>query len=186
MFLYTSAGFHTFDYARHFLSCCSRMLGVEHVTSRGEHAVLSRGLLRWVVMTGDSVTCQRKPPMYNAAVHISCGIVVQWADMLAAQWPLSCAGAIMLEYYGRNVGIKIMPTGVNCDRLLAGLTWNETIWRRGELQVPPPWGSRTPSKEFAAGTRRARGGGGGGTFTTRDYACIGGLLREQHDSKLKQ
>jgi len=71
-------GFHTFDYARHFLSCCSRMLGVEHVTSRG---------------------------------------------------------AIMLEYYGRNVGIKIMPTGVNCDRLLAGLTWNETIWRRGELQA---------------------------------------------------
>jgi hypothetical protein len=31
----TSAGFHTFDYARHFLSCCSRMLGVEHVTQRG-------------------------------------------------------------------------------------------------------------------------------------------------------
>ncbi len=48
------------------------------------------------------------------------------------------AGAIMLEYYGRNVGIKIMPTGVNCDRLLAGLEWKDTIWRRGELQVPPP------------------------------------------------
>eukprot|EP00798_Chlamydomonas_sp_ICE-L_P015885 gene15885-22013_t len=28
-------GFHTFDYARHFLSCCSRMLGMEHETSRG-------------------------------------------------------------------------------------------------------------------------------------------------------
>jgi hypothetical protein len=28
-------GFHTFDYARHFLSCCSRMLGLEHKTSRG-------------------------------------------------------------------------------------------------------------------------------------------------------
>lgn len=28
-------GFHTFDYARHFLSCCSRMLGLEHRTSRG-------------------------------------------------------------------------------------------------------------------------------------------------------
>lgn len=44
----------------------------------------------------------------------------------------------MLEYYGRNVGIKIMPTGVNCDRLLAGLEWKDTIWRRGELQVRPP------------------------------------------------
>lgn len=48
------AGFHTFDYARHFLSCCSRMLGLEHETLRG---------------------------------------------------------AISIEYYGRNVGIKIMPTG---------------------------------------------------------------------------
>lgn len=28
-------GFHTFDYARHFLSCCSRMLGLEHYTKRG-------------------------------------------------------------------------------------------------------------------------------------------------------
>ena len=47
-------GFHTFDYARHFLSCCSRMLGLEHKTSRG---------------------------------------------------------SIIVEYYGRDVGIKIMPTG---------------------------------------------------------------------------
>lgn len=28
-------GFHTFDYARHFISCCSRMLGLEHYTKRG-------------------------------------------------------------------------------------------------------------------------------------------------------
>ncbi len=48
------SGFHTFDYARHFLSCCSRMLGLEHETSRG---------------------------------------------------------SITMEYYGRTVGIKIMPTG---------------------------------------------------------------------------
>jgi hypothetical protein len=47
-------GFHTFDYARHFLSCCSRMLGLEHQTTRG---------------------------------------------------------SISVEYYGRNVGVKIMPTG---------------------------------------------------------------------------
>lgn len=47
-------GFHTFDYARHFLSCCSRLLGLEHKTSRG---------------------------------------------------------SIIIEYYGRDVGIKIMPTG---------------------------------------------------------------------------
>lgn len=28
-------GFHTFDYARHFISCCSRMLGLDHHTKRG-------------------------------------------------------------------------------------------------------------------------------------------------------
>eukprot|EP00250_Pteridium_aquilinum_P003666 c13976_g1_i1 orf=256-2544(+) len=28
-------GFHTFDYARHFLSCCSRMLGLQFKTQRG-------------------------------------------------------------------------------------------------------------------------------------------------------
>jgi len=28
-------GFHTFDYARHFLSCCSRMLGLEFQSKRG-------------------------------------------------------------------------------------------------------------------------------------------------------
>mmetsp|Transcript_2058 Transcript_2058/g.5209 ORF Transcript_2058/g.5209 Transcript_2058/m.5209 type:complete len:929 (+) Transcript_2058:1462-4248(+) len=71
-------GFHTFDYARHFLSCCSRMLGLEHETSRG---------------------------------------------------------SITLDYYGRTVGIKIMPTGVNPQRYLDGFTWDEFKWRRGELQA---------------------------------------------------
>ena len=76
------AGFHTFDYARHFLSCCSRMLGLEHIASRG---------------------------------------------------------SIMLEYYGRNVGVKIMPTGVNPDRFRRGFQWEDTKWRQGELvsQVGP-------------------------------------------------
>ncbi|KAI3437768.1 hypothetical protein D9Q98_000215 [Chlorella vulgaris] len=69
-------GFHTFDYARHFLSCCSRMLGLEHKTNRG---------------------------------------------------------SIIIDYYGRDVGIKIMPTGVNPARLLSGFAWSDTIWRQGEL-----------------------------------------------------
>lgn len=71
-------GFHTFDYARHFLSCCSRMLGLEHKTSRG---------------------------------------------------------SIILEYYGRDVGIKIMPTGVNPERWLSACSWPDTLWRMGELQA---------------------------------------------------
>nr|AKA43768.1 trehalose-6-phosphate synthase [Dunaliella viridis] len=71
-------GFHTFDYARHFLSCCSRMLGLEHETSRG---------------------------------------------------------SITIDYYGRTVGIKIMPTGVNPKRYLDGFSWDEFKWRRGELEA---------------------------------------------------
>ncbi|KAK3446188.1 hypothetical protein EUGRSUZ_A01931 [Eucalyptus grandis] len=53
-------GFHTFDYARHFLSCCSRMLGLEYQSKRGY---------------------------------------------------------IGLEYYGRTIGIKIMPVGVHMRRM---------------------------------------------------------------------
>lgn len=42
-------------------------------------------------------------------------------------------GSIMIEYYGRDIGVKIMPTGVNPDRFLEGFTWDDTLWRRGEL-----------------------------------------------------
>ncbi|XP_009768217.1 putative alpha,alpha-trehalose-phosphate synthase [UDP-forming] 7 [Nicotiana tabacum] len=53
-------GFHTFDYARHFLSCCSRMLGLEYQSKRGY---------------------------------------------------------IGLEYFGRTVGIKIMPVGIHMGHI---------------------------------------------------------------------
>ncbi|KAL4585736.1 hypothetical protein LXL04_010360 [Taraxacum kok-saghyz] len=53
-------GFHTFDYARHFLSCCSRMLGLEYQSKRGY---------------------------------------------------------IGLEYYGRTIGIKIMPSGIHMGQM---------------------------------------------------------------------
>ena len=122
------AGFHTFDYARHFLSCCSRMLGVDHVTSRG----------------GTRPLAAAAPLSPLPAAPLVAGIAgAVWCDSTynPKRWrgaARRAAGAIMLEYYGRNVGIKIMPTGVNCDRLLAGLEWKDTIWRRGELQVRPP------------------------------------------------
>lgn len=69
-------GFHTFDYARHFLSCCSRLLGLEHKTKRG---------------------------------------------------------SIIVEYYGREVSVKILPTGVKPERILSGFTWPDTQWRKGEF-----------------------------------------------------
>ncbi|KAL1562800.1 putative alpha,alpha-trehalose-phosphate synthase [UDP-forming] 7 [Salvia divinorum] len=66
-------GFHTFDYARHFLSCCSRMLGLEYQSKRGY---------------------------------------------------------IGLDYYGRTVGIKIMPVGIHMGHI-------ESVLRQAdkELQV---------------------------------------------------
>lgn len=70
-------GFHTFDYARHFLSCCSRMLGLEFVSKRG---------------------------------------------------------SIGVEYYGRSVGIKIMPVGIHMGQFDASLKLADTKWRIGEIQ----------------------------------------------------
>ncbi|CAK9223018.1 unnamed protein product [Sphagnum troendelagicum] len=71
-------GFHTFDYARHFLSCCSRMLGLAYESKRGY---------------------------------------------------------IGLEYYGRTVGIKILPVGIHMGQLRVGLHLPDTKWRISELQA---------------------------------------------------
>ncbi|XWS12480.1 hypothetical protein CRYUN_Cryun37aG0092100 [Craigia yunnanensis] len=70
-------GFHTFDYARHFLSCCSRMLGIEYQSKRGY---------------------------------------------------------IGLEYYGRTIGIKIMPVGIHMVQIESVLRLPDKEWRVGELK----------------------------------------------------
>lgn len=69
-------GFHTFDYARHFLSCCSRMLGISYQSKRGY---------------------------------------------------------IGLEYYGRNVSIKILPVGIHMGQLQSVLELPETEVKVAEL-----------------------------------------------------
>ncbi|KAE8686698.1 Alpha,alpha-trehalose-phosphate synthase 5 [Hibiscus syriacus] len=70
-------GFHTFDYARHFLSCCSRMFGLEYQSKRGY---------------------------------------------------------IGLEYYGRTIGIKIMPVGVHMEQIESALRLADEESRIGELK----------------------------------------------------
>lgn len=70
-------GFHTFDYARHFLSCCSRMLGLEYQSKRGY---------------------------------------------------------IGLDYFGRTVGIKIMPVGIHMGQIESVLRLADKEWRVGELK----------------------------------------------------
>ncbi|KAJ9686080.1 hypothetical protein PVL29_015119 [Vitis rotundifolia] len=70
-------GFHTFDYARHFLSCCSRMLGLEYQSKRGY---------------------------------------------------------IGLEYYGRTVGIKIMPVGIHMGRIASVMKLADKEKKIGELK----------------------------------------------------
>lgn len=71
-------GFHTFDYARHFLSCCGRMLGLQFKTQRGY---------------------------------------------------------IGLEYFGRTVGIKIMPVGIHMGRLSGTLEMVDTQAKICELKA---------------------------------------------------
>ncbi|XP_008792314.2 probable alpha,alpha-trehalose-phosphate synthase [UDP-forming] 7 [Phoenix dactylifera] len=70
-------GFHTFDYARHFLSCCGRMLGLEYQSKRGYLA---------------------------------------------------------LDYFGRTVGIKIMPVGVHMGQLQSVLQLPDKDWRVNGLR----------------------------------------------------
>ena len=69
-------GFHTFDYARHFLSCCTRVLGLRYESARG---------------------------------------------------------ALSVDYYGRTVGVKICPTGIQPQRLQSCFSRSETLNRRTEL-----------------------------------------------------
>ncbi|CAI9772751.1 unnamed protein product [Fraxinus pennsylvanica] len=70
-------GFHTFDYARHFLSCCSRMLGLEYQSKRGY---------------------------------------------------------IGLDYYGRTVGIKIMPVGIHMGHIESAMRLADKEMRFTELK----------------------------------------------------
>jgi trehalose 6-phosphate synthase/phosphatase len=70
-------GFHTFDYARHFLSCCSRMMGLEYVSKRGY---------------------------------------------------------IGLEYFGRTVGIKIMPVGIHMGQIESVMKLADKEWKVSELK----------------------------------------------------
>ncbi|KAI3732129.1 hypothetical protein L1987_63327 [Smallanthus sonchifolius] len=70
-------GFHTFDYARHFLSCCSRMFGLEYQSKRGY---------------------------------------------------------IGLDYYGRTVGIKIMPVGIHMGQIESVMKLADKEWRVEELK----------------------------------------------------
>ncbi|KAF5756408.1 putative alpha,alpha-trehalose-phosphate synthase (UDP-forming), Trehalose-phosphatase [Helianthus annuus] len=70
-------GFHTFDYARHFLSCCSRMFGLEYQSKRGY---------------------------------------------------------IGLDYYGRTVGIKIMPVGIHMGQIESVMKLADKEWRVAELK----------------------------------------------------
>jgi len=70
--------FHTFDYARHFLSCTTRLLGLNHKTKHG---------------------------------------------------------ALAIDYYGRSVGVKICPTGVNTDRLQDALLREDALASRANYKA---------------------------------------------------
>ena len=47
---------------------------------------------------------------------------------------ITSRGSIMLDFYGRYICVKIMPTGVNPARFLDAFAWSDTTWRLGELK----------------------------------------------------
>ena len=52
-----------------------------------------------------------------------------------------------MEYFGRDVSVKIMPTGVKPERFLGGFDWGDTQWRRGELTSQVGWATAGSCKE---------------------------------------
>ena len=78
-------GFHTFDYARHFLSCCSRLLSLDYESRRG--AITLNHFGRRILVR-----------ILPAGVH--CGRLregIKWAE---TQWRL---GELKAQYQGRKL-----------------------------------------------------------------------------------
>ncbi|KAM7272899.1 hypothetical protein ACFE04_027563 [Oxalis oulophora] len=62
-------GFHTFDYARHFISCCSRMLGVGYESKRGRTGLQLSGRTVFIKISPIGIHLGR---LESALSHPSC------------------------------------------------------------------------------------------------------------------
>ncbi|KAK9669409.1 hypothetical protein RND81_13G127700 [Saponaria officinalis] len=67
-------GFHTFDYARHFLSCCSRLLGLDYESKRGHLGIYYYGRTVYVKILSLGVQLNR---LESAMNHPSASIKVK-------------------------------------------------------------------------------------------------------------
>ncbi|PNH09141.1 putative alpha,alpha-trehalose-phosphate synthase [UDP-forming] 7 [Tetrabaena socialis] len=135
-------GFHTFDYARHFLSCCSRMLGLEHETSRGSITIdyygqfvgcspsLS-GAIRvnpWSVeSTADGIYAAIKLPREHRQLrhekhwrYVSQHTVAYWATSYIADLQRVTKNHVAMKCYGLGLGLdtfRMVALDANFRRL---------------------------------------------------------------------
>ncbi|XP_043703368.1 probable alpha,alpha-trehalose-phosphate synthase [UDP-forming] 9 [Telopea speciosissima] len=58
-------GFHTFDYARHFLSCCGRMLGLDYESKRGHIGLEYMGRIVYIKILPVGVHMRRLESVMN-------------------------------------------------------------------------------------------------------------------------
>lgn len=88
-------GFHTFDYARHFLSCCSRMLGLAYESRRGTLGIdyYGRTINIKICPTGINTNRLRQG-------------LAQWPE---AQWR---KGELAAQFEGRTVFVGVDDTDI--------------------------------------------------------------------------
>lgn len=139
-------GFHTFDYARHFLSCCSRMLGLEHHTNRGSIVVEYYGRKVSIKILPVGVKpdrCGRAAPVpavqqslrgpRQLSVH-STRASTSWSPLGIPQPdPVPLPVRHRLEPMLPDASSKSLCAGAFWRRYLEGFDWPEFQWRRGEL-----------------------------------------------------
>ena len=82
-------GFHTYDYARHFLSCISRALGVEHESKRGTIGV---------EYYGRRVTIRISP------TGVNCSRLLQGFGWSECEWR---RGELIAQFRGRTVALGV-------------------------------------------------------------------------------
>jgi Glycosyltransferase family 20 len=155
--LYT--GFHTFDYARHFLSCASRMLGLEHETLRGAISIeyYGRSVGIKIMPTGACAALQRLLPVWHCVLctrgmyvsdggeasattggvdfmaGVNAAVLYESGSDATRQSRKMCSHVMFIFTQPRTNACTHAHTGVNPRRLLEGFSWPEFKWRRGEL-----------------------------------------------------
>ncbi|KAJ4827746.1 putative alpha,alpha-trehalose-phosphate synthase [UDP-forming] 11 [Turnera subulata] len=112
-------GFHTFDYARHFLSCCSRMLGLDYESKRGHLGI---------DYYGRTVSIKILP----VGMHMG-----QLESLLQAKETAAIVKKLREKYEGKIVIVGVddldLFKGIGLKFLAIGRLLEQNEWMRGRV-----------------------------------------------------